>query len=77
MVLRPAPALSGLPACAQGSSHLQLPLQSLHLPTEGLHLRAAWGCRLALQRFLKTEDLLGELCDLGREWEVSAVAWSP
>ena len=63
--------------CAQGSSHLQLPLESVHLPTVGLHLGAARGRWLALQRFLKTEDLLGELCDLGWEWEVSAAPWLP
>lgn len=50
---------------AQCGSHLQLPLQGLHLAAEGLHLRAARDCWLVLQRLLKTEDLLGELCDLG------------
>lgn len=57
------------------SSYLQLPLESLDLATEGLHLRAAWGCRLVLQRLLKAEDLLGEFCNL--RWGMSVVTLSP
>lgn len=68
-----APSLLLGSLCAQCGSHLQLPLEGLHLATEGLHLGAARDCWLVLQRLLKTEDLLGELCDLGWGWEVSGV----
>lgn len=47
-------------------SHLQLPLESGHLATQGRHLGAVRGCRPALQRLFKTDDLLGELRDLQR-----------
>lgn len=53
------------------SSHLQLPPESRHLATEGHHLGAVRGCRLALQRLFKTDDLLGELCDLQQGGGVS------
>lgn len=72
-----------LPAChspgtpALCPAHLQLLLQSLHLAAEGFHLRGICGSRLLLQCLLKTEDFLGELCDLGWEQERSAVTLSP
>lgn len=53
-------------------SHLQLPLESGHLATQGRHLGAVRGCRPALQRLFKTDDLLGELRDLQRGGGVSS-----
>lgn len=55
-------------------SHLQLPLESGHLATQGRHLGAVRGCRPALQRLFKTDDLLGELRDLQRGGGVSSRA---
>lgn len=53
-------------------SHLQLPLESGHLATQGRHLGAVRGCRPALQRLFKTDDLLGELRDLQQGGGVSS-----
>lgn len=71
----PSPLLGSL--CARCGSHLQLPLEGLHLAAQGLHLGAARDCWLVLQRLLKTEDLLGELCDLGGGGRCQGSPWRP